>query len=159
MKKKDILLLVFIAFISCSCYSLRKKFVRKKKVTKKMPVYVDFKTYQEPKSQEIYEDYYLFTCGWLEELIKSLNFTGNRKKQKQAIDEALMNMEQMMVFLNQEKKEELSLIYEELLKIKEKIYSSFLNDIEKELIVKKIEKILRKLHSQFSWSKIAKWRK
>ena len=70
-----------------------------------------------------------------------------------------MNIEQMMIFLNQEGKEELSLIYEELLKIKEKIYSSILNDIEKELIVKKIEKILRKLHSQFSWSKIAKWRK
>ena len=157
--ERKFFIVVLLAFMICGCYSLRKKFVRKKKMTKKMPVYVDFKTYQEPKSQKIYEDYYLFACGWLEELIKSLNFTGNRKKQKQAIDEALMNIEQMMVFLNQEGKEELSLIYEELLKIKEKIYSPFLNGIEKELIVKEIEKILRKLHSQFSWSKIAKWRR
>jgi len=157
--KGKFFIIVLLVFMICGCYSLRKKFVRKKKVTGEMPVYVDFKTYQEPKSQRIYEDYYLFARGWLEELIKSLTFTGNKKKQKQAIDEALMNIEQMMVFLNQEGKEELSLIYEELLKIKEKIYSSFLNDIEKELIVKKIEKILHKLHSQFSWSEIAKWRK
>lgn len=133
--------------------------MRKKKVIKKTPVYVDFKTYSEPESQKLYQDYYLFACGWLEELIKSLTFTGNEKKQKQAIEEALMNIEQMMVFLNKEEKERLSLIYEELLKIKEKIYSSFLSNVEKELLVKKIEKVLRQLHSQFSWSKVSIWRK
>jgi len=154
VRKKLILLSIAILFFGC--YSLRKKFVRKKRVSPPS-VYVDFKEYKSPPSSQLYQDYYLFACGWLEELIKGLRFSQNTKKQRQAIEEAIFNMEQMMVFLNEEGRNKLSLLYKELLEIKKEIYSSFLNDPRRESLIKKTEKILRRLSSQFSLSKASVW--
>ncbi|OQX81203.1 MAG: hypothetical protein B6D56_02890 [Candidatus Omnitrophica bacterium 4484_70.1] len=155
MRKKLILLSIVILFFGC--YSLRKKFVRKKKRVSSPSVYVDFKEYKSPPSSQLYQDYYLFACGWLEELIKGLKFTQNTKKQRQAIEEAIFNMEQMMAFLNEEGRKKLSSLYKELLEIKKEIYSAFLNDPRRESLIKKTEKVLRKLSSQFSLSKASVW--
>ena len=57
--------LILSVMCTSGCYSIRKKFVRKKKHEKDIPVYVDFKDYPASPSKEAYCDYHLFLRGWL----------------------------------------------------------------------------------------------
>ena len=156
MKKIVLIFLILDMALLSGCYTLRKKFIRKKE-SKQPTVYVDFKQYQAPHAQEAYQDYYLFVQGWLDELIKALAYTENRKKQKQAITEALFNMEQLFYFFTQQGQEHLSPIYEELTAIKTKIYSTQLHEADKQYTLKKIEFLKREFQREFKWENVSQW--
>lgn len=157
MKKLIVIFLVINIFTFSGCYTLRKKFVRKKKHKKEPVVYVDFKEYPQVPSKEMYQNYYIFAQGWLDELIKSLGYSGNKKKQKQAISEALTNIEQLLGFLNQEGKNKLLPLYRELEEIKDRLYSYPLNEIEKDNLVKRLEYLQREFKREFSWENVSGW--
>lgn len=157
MKKLVFILLVINIFTFSGCYTLRKKFIRKKKPKKEPIVYVDFKEYPDVPSKEVYQNYYIFAEGWLDELIKSLRYTGNQKKQKQAITEALTNIEQLLNFFNKEGESKLLPIYTELLKIKDRLFSVTLSDMEENSLIKRIEYLKREFKREFSWKNASQW--
>jgi len=146
-----IFLLIFSLFIN-GCYSLRKKFVRKKQY-KEEPVYVDFKTYPDVPSKDLYYNYYLLVIGWVDDLKDSLLGIENSKRQKRAIDEAIRNLEQCMAFLNQDGKEKIYPLYKELVDIKKDIYSGY-DKLKKNFILSKIEHFKKNFQSDFSYSKV-----
>ncbi len=151
-----VFLLVNIVFLT-GCHPLRNKFIRKEKPKKISSVYVDFKDYSETLSKEDYLDYYLFVQGWLDELIQALDPSGNRKKQKQAISEAIVNFEQMIYFFNEEGREEVSSLYEEFLKVKKEVNSSYLNEQKKDSLRTKVDFIKREFQRKLRWSNASLW--
>ena len=145
-----IFLVIFSLFIN-GCYSLRKKFVRKKQY-KEEPVYIDFKNYPDVPSKDLYYNYYLLVIGWIDDLKDSLLGVENSKRQKRAIDEAIRNLEQCMAFLNQDGKEKIYPLYKELLDIKKDIYSGY-DNLKKNFILSKIDNFKKRFQANFSYSK------
>ena len=97
MRRLFSIFLVFLMIFSlCGCHALRKKFVRKRKKDTPPPLYLELKEYPHKPTQDMYHQYWLFVRGWLEELLLSIEENANAKRQKKAIDEAVMNLEQII---------------------------------------------------------------
>ena len=147
-----------MVFCDFGCYSLRKKFIRKKKTGKEAPVYVDFKEYPQTPSREAYINYYLFVRGWLDELTGALRKGVSFKRQKRAINEAIMNLEQIVSFYNSEGKDKIYPFYEELLEIKGEIEKgSTLSSFRKNSLIRKIENFKRRFEKNFNYTDAEQW--
>lgn len=158
MRKYFIFVLIAALFLTSGCYSLRKKFIRKKKYQKEEPVYVNFKDYPTKPSREAYLDYYLFVKGWLEELTESLNRGYSIKREKRAIGEAVMNLEQMIGFFNKEGQEKIYPLYQDLTKVKVSIETNpNLSSVERNTLVQRIEHFRRRFEADFKYSNAQKW--
>lgn len=158
MRKIFLCLIVASVFFTCGCQSLRQKFIRKKKYEREAPVYLGLKEYPNKLTREAYIDYNLFIRGWLDELIDTLSTGINVKKEKRAINEAVMNVEQLIYFFNDEGKEAIYPIYEELLAIqKEIIRSPNMSSVKINSLIRRVENVKRRFESNFSYSDIEKW--
>ena len=147
-----------MVFSQSGCHSLRKKFIRKKKHTKEAPVYIDFKEYSDKPSKEAYHDYYVFVRGWLDELIGSLAEDKSFKRRKRAINEAVMNVEQMISFFNQEGKEEIYSLYEEIINIRDQVQAMpNMSQLKCNYLIKKTEGVKRRFEKSFTYSDAEKW--
>ncbi|MCK9615313.1 MAG: hypothetical protein M0R48_07415 [Candidatus Omnitrophica bacterium] len=163
MRKILILLLAGIILSTGGCYSLRKKFIRKKKYQKEEPVYINFKNYPAKPSRDAYVDYFLFVKGWIDDLTESLRIerfnTGyNTKREKRAINGAVMNLEQIISFFNQEGKEKIYPLYIDLVKIRDSMEKSpNMSSPRRALILQKIEHFRREFEAEFKYSEAQKW--
>lgn len=157
-KKIFFLSMIGIALLfSGGCYSLRKKFIRKRKETP-APLYLELKEYPEVPSEDMYNEYYLFVRGWLDELIQAIRENTSPKRQKKSIDEAIKNLEQIIYFYNQQGKEKISPLYTEFKSLREKIYDPyFIFQKNHTYIIRKIEKLKRKFEKNFTYEKASQW--
>lgn len=161
IRKISVLLIVIIGIIYLQgCYSLRKKFVRKKKTNREqeLPVYLDFKTYPSRPSSDAYRDYFLFVKGWLDELMDTIKLEGSKKREKRAINEAIKNFEQMLYFFSEDKKKEFVPLYNDFLAIKTDIYNNpNLKEWDRIRLVRKIEKLKIDLERNMRYSVVRQW--
>lgn len=164
MRKNIIFLLILSVLFTSGCYTLRKKFIRKKKYEKEEPAYVAFKEYPTKPSRQAYVDYYIFTKGWLDELSGELSDSFNMtkiysiKRAKRAINEALMNMEQIISFFNEEGKKKIAPLHKELLEIKDSVEKNpNMNNIERSTLLQKVERFRRSFEEDFKYSNAEKW--
>ncbi|MBU1121349.1 MAG: hypothetical protein ABIH71_08250 [Candidatus Omnitrophota bacterium] len=158
MRKIFVLLVVVMCIGLCGCHSLRKKFIREKKYHKEAPVYVDFKEYSNELSPQAYSDYYLFVKGWIDELGSALRKGMSFKRQKRAINEIIMNMEQMMAFYNQEGKNTMFPLYEDFLAVREDIQRSpNMSGIQKGSFLRRLEHYKREFESGFNYKDAQVW--
>ena len=147
-----------VLVLTSGCHGLRKKFIRKKKYEEAPPVYVGVKEYPDKLTQEAYIDYNLFVRGWLEELQESLRTEGNVKREKRAINEAIMNIEQIIYFFNDEGKEAIYPIYEELLAIRTEIQRApSMSSGKRNSLARRVENVERRFDSNFGYSEVEKW--
>lgn len=153
MKKTLVFSLVIMISLTSGCHSIRKKFVRKKKYKKEVPVYIDFKNYPVKPSRNAYINYYLFVRGWLDELIGALKKGVSHKRQKRAINEATMNLEQIISFYNLEGKDKIYPLYEELLELQKEVERSpNMSEIKRNLLIRRIERFKRRFERDFNYS-------
>ena len=158
MKKLTYLFIVILIFINSGCYSLRKKFIRKKKYKKEPTVYIDLKDYSIQPVEGEYLYYYLYVKGWLEELVKAVEKGISPKRQRLAVNEVASNLEKAMTFLNTEGKNEIYLIYEEFLELKKEIErSSNFTQNKKNYLLFKIRSIKNQVERKFNWVDVEKW--
>jgi len=156
---RGILIIFLIALIGLNsgCHTLRKKFIRKKKY-KEEPAYVRFKEYPKRPTRDAYLDYYLFVRGWLEELVESLETGSGYKRQRRAINEAIMNVEQIMSFFNTEGKDEFYPSYEELLEIRKQVERGVsLSSSKRYSLIRDIENWKRRFEKDFNYTDAEKW--
>ena len=154
MKSRKIFYLFLVLCISFSgCYSLRKKFVRKRKRYTPPPLYLDLKEYPATPTKEVYDEYFLYVKGWLSELVKCLREDTSRKRERKSIDQALFNLEQIMVFFNDEGKKKIEPLKQELAALREKIYDPYFSHSNSDFLIRKVEKIYRNFGSHFSYNK------
>ena len=158
MRKLLVFFLIAMLSLTSGCYNIRKKFIRKKKQSKEIPVYVNFKDYSAKPSRGYYVNYYLFVRGWLEELIDALKKGISYKRQKRAINEAIMNLEQITTFYNVEGKEKIYPFYEELQGFRKTIQSSpNMSDTKRNSLTRKIERFKRRFEKDFNYRDAEKW--
>ncbi|MBU2044821.1 MAG: hypothetical protein KJ977_04705 [Candidatus Omnitrophica bacterium] len=155
------LLFVFLILsltLNTGCHSLRKKFIRKKKTKQEAPVYVDFKEYPTTISRDAYIDYYLFVRGWLDELLGALEKGISYKRQRRAITEAIMNLEQIISFLNNQGKDEIYPVYEQMLSVRDRIQRSpNLSQVQRNSLIRTIEQLKRQIEKRFNYSDVEQW--
>lgn len=160
MRRISIFILIVMISLTAGCHSFRKKFIREKKYKKDPPVYVDFKDYPEKPSRKAYINYYLFVRGWLDELTEALKKGISCKRQKRAVNEAIMNLEQIISFCNQEGKDKIYPLYEELLGIREELVKSpNMSAARRNLFIRKIERLKRKFERDFNYADVVEWMK
>ncbi len=158
MRKIVPFLLSIIIFCNFGCYSVRKKFIRKKKSTKEAPVYVAFKDYPQRPTRKAYINYYLFVRGWLDELVGALEKGVSFKRKKRSINEAIMNLEQIISFYNTEGREQVYPFYEDLLDIKKQIEKNpNMSSMKTRSLIRKIELFKRRFEKNFNYTDAEKW--
>ncbi len=155
-------ILVFFIILSLlpisGCYNIRRKFIRKKKGQEEKPVYVDFKEYPIKPSRDAYIDYYLFVRGWLDELVSSLKKGLSYKREKRAINEAIMNLEQIISFYNTEGREKIYPSYEKLLDMRREIdRSPNMSRMRRDGLIRKIESFKREFERNFNYTDAEQW--
>jgi len=154
---KDVLVFFIVGLVFSGCYALRKKFVRKRKHAIPPPVYLDLKEYPKVPTKEMYDEYYVFIKGWLDELIRCLENDYGKKRQKKSINEAIENLKQIAYFFTPEGKEKVQPLYEEMLVIKEKVVKPYLSYSDKNFIICKTQKLKRRLETEFTYEKAKQW--
>jgi len=158
MRKLITILLLAVCLLSSGCHSLRKKFVRKKKYKKEQPVYIDFKEYPEKITQEAYIDYYLFVRGWLDELLGAFEQNDSFKRKRRAINEAIMNIEQIIFSFNREGKDAIYPIYQELVSIRKEIEQRpNMSQIKSNSLKRRTENVKRRFEKGFNYTDAEKW--
>ena len=151
-------MLIGLLSLNSGCYSIRKKFIRKKKDKGTKAVYVNFKEYPLKPSHDAYVNYYLFVRGWLDELTGALNKGISHKRSKRAINEAIMNIEQIMFFYNLEGKETIYPFYEKLLAIRKEVQRNpNMGQVKKNRLIRKIESFKRSFERNFNYTDAQKW--
>ncbi|MFC1515050.1 hypothetical protein ACFL5X_04025 [Candidatus Omnitrophota bacterium] len=159
MRKVISILIISVLMLNCAgCYALRRKFVRKRKKDTPPPLYLELKEYPHVPTQEMYHQYWLFVRGWLDELIQSINEKPNTKRQKKAIDEAVMNFEQIVYFYNEEGKDVIGPMHTEILAIREVVHDPyFTSSMNKTIIKKRIATVKRRFEMDFTYAKAQDW--
>lgn len=156
MKKKGLALIFVFVFVLSGCHNVRKKFVRKKKKEKEQAVYVNFKEYAKPSSYQLYQDYYLYATGWIDEILKSLEPPINFKRASKSFDELIYTLSQINSIFTDEGKESFSSLYNQVIDIDKEI-KPLLNEIKRRAIVKDLEYIKRRINREFTISKVEQW--
>lgn len=160
MKKIPYLLLILCLALTSGCYTVRKKFIRKKEIKKEETVYVDFKEYPEEPKNETYSDYALFLRSWLDEALKTIEMSGNRKRVSHSLDEAKSNMESIIDLCDDRGKAAFKPLHDELSGVKadfdKRRTTTMLDHYDFKL---RIESIKKKFESHFKYSRIKEWLK
>jgi len=158
MRKTNRFLIFIVITIALSgCYSLRKKFVRKKKSKEPQPVYVDFKEYPKETPQDLYDNYYLFAGAWMDEIVNSLSDSYNYKRQRHAFSEVMHNLDGINSIFTEEGKTELKPIYDEMASLSKKV-SPNMTDIDKSFILRRVEIVRLRFSRNFKHSKVSQWK-
>lgn len=139
------------------CEAFVRKFTRKpKKVTLPQEEMVlepeEYKGSGMPK-EELYRQYLLYWKSWHDELINSLSSGGSNKKQISCVSEAIKNLEQLRLLLNETKQEGLDIYLNQLKDLKESIVQDvYGNNVNKNRL--SAEQIKRNILRDFSYHKI-----
>ena len=158
MRRLLVFFLIAMISITSGCHSLRKKFIRKKKQRQELPVYVDFKDYPTKPSRNAYINYYLFVRGWLDDLTEALKKGISYKRQRRAINEAIMNLEQIIAFYDTEGKDAVYPIYEELQSFREAMAKSpNMSETKRNLLIRRIKQLKRRFEKNFNYNDAEKW--
>ncbi len=159
MKKGIYIFIAALIFFNYGCYSIRKKFIRKKKYQKEPTVYIDLKDYSSQQAEGEYLDYYLYVKGWLDELVKAVEKGFSPKRQKLAANEVIHNLEMAMTFLNTDGKNGMYAIYDEFLVIRKEIENNpIFTQNEKYFLLYRMRSLKRQFEKKFNWVDIEKWK-
>jgi len=134
------------------CASLRKKFIRKKKVTKETPHYSRIREYDNVPTMELYTKHYIFWKSWHREIMELLG--QNSKKDKRCIDEMIGNLEDMKAMLVDEKGDQLDGHIQVLRDIKRDIVGGALTHFTRVRVRRTLEKEFTLIKINFTYRKM-----
>jgi hypothetical protein len=144
-------------FQLAGCESLGRKFVRKPNPENMKKEEVVFAP-QEYKDEgvtnvDLYRQYFLYWKSWQDELIDSLEPNGNRKRQVDALNEGLKNLDSIKVLIKPEAAARLEVHIKDLRELREEI----INDDYSNRVVdnrRRAERIKRNILDDFSFGRI-----
>ena len=159
MRRWCILVLVFVCIFDFSgCTGLRKKFIRKRHKETPPPLYLDLKDYPKVPTKDMYDEYFLFVRGWLDELSLSIEEHSSHKRQKKSIDEALKNLEQVMYYYNAVGKENIAPLHEEFIDLRDRVHDPyFFTSASVTYMKRKIYRMKRAFETGFTYEKASLW--
>jgi hypothetical protein len=162
MKTEKIIYLSAICFLVFSligCDAFVRKFTRKKKGTeipREEMVLVPEEYKPTMTREEQYRQYFLFWRSWQDEIIESLLYSKNYKKQVKSTEEAIKNLVSLRVFLNEKKQKELDIYINQLKDLRESIAKD-LYGTDTYYNRQKAENIRRSVLRGFSYNNVKKF--
>jgi len=152
LKRFSLLLLLAVLVLNLSgCETLKKKFIRKQKGTKKVSPVLVPQDYKGIYANEVlYDNHFIYWRTWTEDLMNCLENESSNKRQVLAASRAVEDLERMQDLLNSPKKEALEphiKVYERILnKVRlgrpnEAVASSMWHDLESQrrVIIRQFE--------------------
>jgi hypothetical protein len=162
MKFKKFIIICGLLTIVCGlvgCDAFVRKFTRKskkEKVSGEMMVLAPEEYKSNMTKEDLYRQYFLFWKSWQDELIGSLSRGANHKKQVDCAKQAINNLTNLRVLLNEEKKNKLDIYIRKLSEleglIEKDVYS---NNIA--ITRPKSEQLKREILRDFSYDKVKKY--
>ncbi len=151
-----IFLFYFLSFSLCGCETLRKKFTRKSKREPEVeePVLSPEEYNPEFEKDILYRNYFVYWRSWQDELAAALDAGLSHKKQIDCVYHAVMNVEKMRTFLNQDRQKELDVYIEELRALQEKIIKDNLVGAKMVIVKNKLRINRRNILHNFMYSKV-----
>ena len=151
-------LLIIVILLTSGCYSVRKKFVRKQ-APKEPEVYLNLKNYSKNIAAD-YDNNVMFFKGWCEEAIDGLYDGGNRKRVKRSLDEAISCMENIMGYYNEEGRNKILPLYQDLKAINDDFcQSSRASVVDFVRFKRRIEMVKAEFLLNFKYHEAKKWLK
>jgi len=148
-----------IIFIIClnttGCTNVKKKFIRKKKDEKPIPIITTEDYFSTLKIDELYKKHFLFWKYWQDELIFSLG--KNINKQKRSYNDSLVELKTAASYLQEQKRQELQPYIDELKLIADDINKPIYSQVVVHRLRKKLEKHRRLVDKKFSPPKVKSW--
>lgn len=158
--KKNIIFFLIIAIFAMSLAGCsdewRRKFIRKKKETKKPRIY-QLKKYKKEPTRALYDKHYNYAISWLTEMTDGLG--ENNKKDLRCIEEALAQIKDMQNFLIPEKAQELDKHINRLKEIRDTVARHDLGHANKDYVQRSLDREERFLRSEFYYNKVKKFMK
>lgn len=158
VKKICLLSSIFCLLLSLTgCDAFVRKFTRKPK-KENLPreeMVLSPIEYEAPKmsKEELYRQYLLYWKSWHDELIESLSSGSNRKKQFDCAAEAIKNLEQLKILLNEDAQKRLAVYLKQLTDLTDSIKKdTYASDVSSHRL--NAERIKRNILRDFSYSKI-----
>jgi hypothetical protein len=126
MRKRILFFIVGLPLVIslAGCEAFVRKFTRKpKKDGVREELVLSPEEYVAPKktTEELYRDSFLYWKSWHDELLSSLVKDGNHKKQRDCIQEALKNLDQMRALLKPAKQQGLDIYISQMKSLQEAI--------------------------------------
>ena len=143
---------ICVAASLVGCDSVQRKFTRKKKDVKKVPMVVQAKKYEKKPSPELYSKHFSYWQSWQSELIQRLG--DNHKKDSRCIEEILSQLNDMRNLLVQEKADELGKHIKELEEVRDVILREQLSQFNMSHNMMVLEREDRLIEKDFCVSKI-----
>lgn len=142
---------------SCGCQSLAKKFVRKSKVEEKEAdeVVVAPEEYPAPAADNhaLYRQYFLFWRTWHDELVDSLEVNGNHKRQIESVEEAVTNLVNLRLLIDEPSRARLDVSIGALRGLRDAVAKDFYYQ-KVEANRKTARDIRRQIVDSFSYAKV-----
>ena len=160
MKKICFLLIALIIF-SSGCYTLRRKFVRKKDKAEEVKVYLDLKSYSgAAAAAQDYQDDVLYLNGWLDEASNNLTENGNRKRVRHSLAQAVECMENIIDAYDDDGKRFVKHLYENLKEIRDDFSkNSTLTGIDCDTFKNRIVALKGSFTQNFNYREAKQWLK
>jgi hypothetical protein len=155
MKKIAVLLFIVAVFLEmCGCETMKRKFVRKPKESKKPVPVLHPVNYQEDRDEKLaYKRHFTFWQMWQQTLIDSLG--ENYKKSIRCIDEASYNLAAMRKIVSEAKKTKLQQHLKLLNEIKHEIVNKKrLSEYDIVRLQRRLKKQKKTIEKDFSYSKL-----
>ena len=103
--------------------------------------------------EELYRQYLLYWQSWQDELIESLGRRSNYKKQVSCVEQAIKNLEQVKLMLNEEKRKKLDIYFNQLKALKGSITEDSYG-LNIPIFRQNAERLRRGILRDFSYSKV-----
>jgi hypothetical protein len=149
-------LALIISLAGCS-EEWRRKFVRKKKGPAKKPRIYQVKRYNKEPTEALYTKHYNYAVTWLSEIVDDLG--KNNKKDVRCIEEALMHIKDLQLFLVPQKAGQLDKHINRLKEIQDLILKRDLGHANMDYARRSVEREERFLRSEFYYNKIKDYMK
>ena len=155
MRKRVFFILLFFVVTSAGCATVQKKFTRKKKEPKHVAaaVYYTQEPYQKKYSNEYYyKTHYTFWKSWQGDVVSMLG--GNQKKLERCVTEAYGHLDQMGLYLKEDKRSALLPELEALKAVMDKILSGQYSQSDQLGMRQELERIKRSVANNFYFDKV-----
>jgi len=149
---RTVILILILTLNLTGCAQLRKKFIRKKKVTEPLPHYERIMEYDASPSIELYTKHYVYWRSWHRDAVVLLG--KNIKKDKRCIREMISNLEDMKSMLDDEEGGKLEKHIAVLRKLESDIKKGSLTHATKTRMRRVLEREFTLIKRNFSYAKM-----
>jgi hypothetical protein len=152
-----ILLAVSVMCTMVGCTSVRRKFVRDKKSGEE-PVYLALREYPTVPERSLYQTYYAYVNGWLEELAVQIEQGSNRKRMRKSIDQVTENLDQLTSYYNEVGRSALAPLRMQIQQVHDAVYDPyFMRSMGGRRIADMVRDVKREFMSHFDYDSALAW--